>query len=105
MWRLAWIAEVGLGGIEVLHEVIPCTPLPDDVGAACCVGHQLDDALTPEFTAFEQVGVAASVYRGDRIDAFPRDGEYCSGIGQCKIVVQTTRGIVEGIIPQNGVVP
>ena len=60
---------------------------------------------SPEFTAFEQVGVAASVYRGDQIDSFPRDGEHCSGIGQCKIMVQTARRIVEGVIPQHGIVP
>ena len=69
--------------------MVPDTPFPYDISTARFVGHQFDDAFAPEFTVFEQFGVASGFHRGDGIDALPCDGEDGTRVGQGKIVVQT----------------
>ena len=47
------VVVVRLRGVEVLNEVVPCPPFPNDVSTTFFVGHQLDDAFAPKFTILE----------------------------------------------------
>ncbi|MFM1942463.1 MAG: hypothetical protein RI897_1445 [Verrucomicrobiota bacterium] len=52
------VVVVGFGWVEVLDEVIPDAPFPDDSGVVCAVGLEFHDFLGPEGVIGEHCGVA-----------------------------------------------
>jgi len=78
---------VGLGGIEVLHQVIPNVPLPDDLAALRPGRAHLDDALGPEHVLAEERRIPAG---GDRVVerlGRPGDEEYVAVRHRLDVVV------------------
>ena len=55
---------VGLGGIEVLDEVVGAPPLPDDLAGGAALRSDLNDGIEPQAAGGETVGIAAE---GDRV--------------------------------------
>lgn len=52
------VVVVGFSWIEVLDEVIPDAPFPDDCGVICAAGLEFHDFLGPESVIGEHCGVA-----------------------------------------------
>ena len=98
-------AEVGLGAVEVLDEVVPGAPFPDDVRAAHAVGLKLDELVTPQLAAGEQGRVAAILDALEAVEDLPADGDDVATRRDGEIVVQPQAVVVGAEAPQDVVVP
>ena len=96
---------VGLGAVEVLNEVVPGAPLPDNVGTALAVRLELDELVAPQFTPGEEGGVAAVVDALEAVEDLPADGDHIAAGHHGEVVVQAQAVVVGREAPQNLVVP
>ena len=83
---------VGLGGVEVLHQMLPLAPAAH-LGRAPArpVGAELHDAIVPHLAVGKELGVAAGGKGLFLVLALPHEHQHVAVWQRCHVVVRQGR--------------
>ena len=104
-WVFAHHAEVAERGVKVLHQVVPCMPLPNHIGPTISIWGEFQDHFRPQAIFRDKGRVTPSLQGFYGAEVFPSDCEDVAVRLHFDVVVQAPCAVIQRVRPQDIVVP